>query len=64
MTRGGQGPGAVVAHTGLEKGGKVVYGDGSWQLTVFVTDLQVGAGAAGATVTLCAVKHRLCQYWK
>ena len=22
-------------------GGKVVYGDGSWQLTVFVTDLQV-----------------------
>jgi len=25
-----------------EKGvGKVVYGDGSWQLTVFVTDLQV-----------------------
>ena len=24
-----------------QAGGKVVYGDGSWQLTVFVTDLQV-----------------------
>jgi hypothetical protein len=26
---------------GGQGGGKVVYGDGSWQLTVFVTDLQV-----------------------
>ena len=27
--------------TAPERAGKVVYGDGSWQLTIFVTDLQV-----------------------
>ena len=27
--------------TAPERVGKVVYGDGSWQLTIFVTDLQV-----------------------
>ena len=46
MTRNGHGPPggvAVMAAAGKEKGGKVVYGDGSWQLTIFVTDLQVNA---------------------
>ena len=46
MTRNGHGPPggvAVMAAAGKEKGAKVVYGDGSWQLTIFVTDLQVNA---------------------
>ena len=44
MTRNGHGPPggvAVMPATAPEKNGKVVYGDGSWQLTIFVTDLQV-----------------------
>lgn len=44
MTRNGHGPPAGVAvMTGAppERAGKTVYGDGSWQLTIFVTDLQV-----------------------
>ena len=44
MTRNGHGgPGglAVMPATAPERAGKVVYGDGSWQLTIFVTDLQV-----------------------
>ena len=46
MTRNGHGPPGgvgVMAAAGKEKGAKVVYGDGSWQLTIFVTDLQVNA---------------------
>ena len=44
MTRNGHGPPgglAVMPATAPERVGKVVYGDGSWQLTIFVTDLQV-----------------------
>ena len=44
MTRNGHGPPgglAVMPATAPERAGKVVYGDGSWQLTIFVTDLQV-----------------------
>ena len=44
MTRNGHGPPgglAVMSATAPERVGKVVYGDGSWQLTIFVTDLQV-----------------------
>ena len=44
MTRNGHGPPgglAVMPTTAPERAGKVVYGDGSWQLTIFVTDLQV-----------------------
>ena len=36
---GGMPPPKGAVHSG---GGGVVYGDGSWDLTVFVTDLQVG----------------------
>ena len=44
MTRNGHRPPgglAVMPATAPERVGKVVYGDGSWQLTIFVTDLQV-----------------------
>lgn len=38
---GMNGTNGVEVGEGMQGGGKVVYGDGSWQLTVFVTDLQV-----------------------